>query len=104
MTEQQIENGFDKDMYQEMMDAAAELCDMNPGATEEEMGTILSGALEDRLVDWFKRDMTEAREFIDSLLDMEDVDPEHVQKLIGTAASDEMLAVAMTLYIDSMVK
>ena len=95
------ENGFDRDEYTELMNAAIELCDAHPDP--EDFGPAFTDALGDRCVDWFKRDMTECREFIDSLLDMEDVDPKHVQQLIGTAASDEMLAVAMTMYIDEMI-
>ena len=93
---------FNEGAFDAMISAANELADA--GGSSEDIGTVLTTQLESKLVDWFKTEMTEAKEFIDSLLDMEDIDPEHVQKLIGTAGSDQMLAVAMTLYIDSMVK
>ena len=92
MTE--LNGAFNEELFTELIEAANK---------HEENGDALTDALGERLVDWFKRDMTECREFIDSLLDMEDVDPKHVQQLIGTAASDEMLAVAMTMYIDEMI-
>ena len=97
MTE--LNGAFNEELFTELIEAANKHAD----GSEEENVEVLTGHLEERLVDWFKSDMPDCREFIDSLLDMEDVDPAHVQQLIGTAAADQMLAVAMTLYIESMI-